>query len=331
MSRKTGNLGNGQYPNSRFTRVYFSKAADLNSLSQWLYNISGATFQDMSKSVLSIRMWPFDWFDELQPSMIRSTYMCVGREVSQIETYTLSNTTAPTMRFIVGTFRMEESTPTGTDAWRYHNAKYAVYCPMYGFIELDPRKIMWTDLTVEYAIDLHNGTADIYIVRQTDNTVIETRSCQIAVDLPIAANLNGEKVAASINAGLGTVGSLIGVGAGIATGNVLGAITAAGSTLSNAIGFQQAVSGPDVGGGLCGSGLGSYMGPMSCYMIRIMPRAAEPSGYAAQYGRPCCKQLTLSSLTGYTEVDSVHMEGFSTATQGEIDEIESLLKTGVIL
>ena len=48
-------------------------------------------------------------------------------------------------------------------------------------------------------------------------------------------------------------------------------------------------------------------------------------------GRPANYFSKLSELSGYTEIGAVHMDGFPNTTQPELDEIESLLKSGVIL
>ena len=48
-------------------------------------------------------------------------------------------------------------------------------------------------------------------------------------------------------------------------------------------------------------------------------------------GRPSNKTVRLSSCSGYTRVKDVHIEKISSATDDELNEIESLLKDGVII
>lgn len=43
------------------------------------------------------------------------------------------------------------------------------------------------------------------------------------------------------------------------------------------------------------------------------------------------KTVKLSSCTGYTRVKEIHLENISSATDDELNEIESLLKDGVII
>ena len=52
--------------------------------------------------------------------------------------------------------------------------------------------------------------------------------------------------------------------------------------------------------------------------------------YAHMVGRPSCIYALLSNIRGYFEVGSIHLENIDTATEGEYEEIESLLKSGVL-
>ena len=61
------------------------------------------------------------------------------------------------------------------------------------------------------------------------------------------------------------------------------------------------------------------------------PSILIPDNYSSLYGFPCGSTYKLSNLKGFTIVDRVHMDGFPNATLDEIEEIESILKSGVIL
>ena len=53
--------------------------------------------------------------------------------------------------------------------------------------------------------------------------------------------------------------------------------------------------------------------------------------YSAMYGLPLHIEDELENYTGFTIVSDVHLEGFGTATDDELDMIENQLKAGVIL
>ena len=54
------------------------------------------------------------------------------------------------------------------------------------------------------------------------------------------------------------------------------------------------------------------------------------SQYAAKWGKPDHDVRLLSTLSGFAQCESVYMTGISTATKTEIDEIERMLKSGVV-
>ena len=65
------------------------------------------------------------------------------------------------------------------------------------------------------------------------------------------------------------------------------------------------------------------------YLILISPRQALPSKQNEFIGYPSLITVQLTELSGYTEVQSIHLENIP-ATQEELAEIESLLEGGVI-
>lgn len=72
------------------------------------------------------------------------------------------------------------------------------------------------------------------------------------------------------------------------------------------------------------------MSVQSPYLIVERPRQSLAKGYNTFEGYPSNITSRLGDLSGYTAVESVHLEGIN-ATDSEISEIESLLKGGVIL
>ena len=53
--------------------------------------------------------------------------------------------------------------------------------------------------------------------------------------------------------------------------------------------------------------------------------------FAEIYGRPCKRYLKLGDLTGFTQCEDFHLEKFPNSLESELDEIDSLLREGVIL
>lgn len=78
------------------------------------------------------------------------------------------------------------------------------------------------------------------------------------------------------------------------------------------------------------SGNTGVLGIRRPYVVIKRPDMCNPEQYGKYNGRPCQMYLSLGSLSGYTEVQSIQLTGFS-ATNPELAEIAGLLKGGVIL
>ena len=78
------------------------------------------------------------------------------------------------------------------------------------------------------------------------------------------------------------------------------------------------------------NGNGGVLGVRRPYVIIKRPRMCNPAQYGQYNGRPSMMYLSLGQISGYTEVQEIHLTGFS-ATNPELAEISKLLKGGVIL
>ena len=62
----------------------------------------------------------------------------------------------------------------------------------------------------------------------------------------------------------------------------------------------------------------------------IVPPDTNSAAYWSAYGKPDHEMRYLYDLTGYAQIEQIHMRYMDTATKSEIDELETLLKSGVI-
>ena len=72
------------------------------------------------------------------------------------------------------------------------------------------------------------------------------------------------------------------------------------------------------------------MGIQVPYLLISIPKMSKPNNYGYYYGYPSNITYKLGNLSGYTEIGSIHLDGFY-CTNSELEEIESLLQGGVIL
>ena len=224
----------------------------------------------------------------------------------------------------------------------YHNfldyapyTKVELFLPFIGFETLDTDLVMGKTIKIRYIVDTYTGkcTAYVILVESGDETVIMTRDGQCGVPIQVCGGSGAELARNMLRANVNALTGIAATGRAMASMSPVGAAISAGSFLaSSAVGAMDAAHvGVHKGGQQ--TALTAGYGPLMAYLIYTRPTVAEPSSYAHNYGRPCGKTLTLNTLTGYTQVDTVHVEGsgFATATVGERDEIERLLKTGVLL
>lgn len=77
-------------------------------------------------------------------------------------------------------------------------------------------------------------------------------------------------------------------------------------------------------------GAGGMMGIQTPYLIIERPRQSVPANLNKFCGYPSNVNYKLFDLSGYTQVEYIHLDGF-TCTDAELKEIDALLKAGVIL
>ncbi len=191
-----------------------------------------------------------------------------------------------------------------------------IYLPYIGTHPLALDDIMGKTVHVVYHVDILSGACCAYV--QCDGTVLYSFIGQCSSSIPVTGN----DFTSVINGVLSIAGS---IGTMIATGGA-SAPMAAGTIASNAVNSLK----PQVEKSGAMSGTGGLLGIQVPYIILTRPRQALPAGQNALMGYPSFITRTLGSLSGYTEVESIHLEGIP-CTSEELTEIETLLQGGVIL
>lgn len=194
------------------------------------------------------------------------------------------------------------------------------YLPFVGIVDLDTNEIMDGTLNIKYRIDVLTGSclARLKATRGNYSAELYNFAGNCAVQLPIS----GGSYSGIIANAIGVAGS---IGATIATGGALAPVLV-GSAASSAVNSHVNVS----HSGSLGSNAGA-LGIMKPYLIITRPKPAEANNYSKFYGIPSNKTVRLSSCSGFTRVKDIHLEHISRATDDELNEIESLLKEGVII
>lgn len=213
-----------------------------------------------------------------------------------------------------GTLNVEEFWGAYLDYEPYTKAE--IFLPFIGVHQIAIDDIMNKPVHIKYHIDLLSGGCACEI--KCGGSVLYTFIGSCAVSIPVTGSdwtnlLNGVLSAASA------------IGTMVATGGA--AAPAAASTIASAA-VNSLKPSIEKSGSIAGAG-GLLAGKVPV-LILTRPRQALPGNQNKFTGYPAFITRSLGALSGYTEVHSIRLSGID-GTESEIDEIEELLKGGVIL
>lgn len=204
------------------------------------------------------------------------------------------------------------------NALDYDNTRISLFLPFIGIVPLDTNTVMGSQLSILYRVDVLTGTclAQVKVIKENSEAVLYTFQGNCSVQVPLTATTYTGMVGALLSG--------ISAGASIMTGNIVGAVSAG---LEGAMRAGTGLSGVRQSGTI-GANAGA-LGIRIPYVIITHPVSAMSDGFNTLEGLPSNELLNLSSVSGFTRVTFVHLENIP-ATMPEIEEIQTLLETGVI-
>lgn len=221
--------------------------------------------------------------------------------------------TSQYMSFDCGTFDVNEYYGNALD----YGAYTKIWCmlPFCGVHELKTDEVMDGSLSIRYNIDLVTGdcVACLLCNRHGLNSVLYQFDGNMSMQIP----LTGRDFATYY----GNIASgALGIGAGLATGNISGAVGSAMSIMMSKPQVHHA-------GNL--SNNHGFLGVTTPYLIIERPIQSYPANANAFYGYPCNQTKKLGDLSGYTEVEASVLN--IPCTDDEVALIREKLSDGVIL
>lgn len=194
--------------------------------------------------------------------------------------------------------------------------KCSIYLPFVGIRSIHTDDIMNSTVHVKYNIDILTGNLTAQI--KCGQSVLYKYPGNCKATVPVTSRVNDAML--SMVKGLG----------GIAAGGIMGGLAGAGTAaISAAVNVAFSKTHVNRSGDISGStGLLDDFVP---YLIIHRPVQSLAKTFKNNKGYPCNMSSVLSSLSGYTEVEYIHLTGISGATDTELQEIENLLKEGVII
>lgn len=225
----------------------------------------------------------------------------------------------------MGTYTFDEYWASALDYNPYTTIQ--LFLPYIGMVNLSPDDVMSKTIHVVYVCDVLTGqlNARVFVSTETGETLLYTFNGNFAINIPITGANYSEVYKAAIQGTVGLAKNFIGMGTGSAMGIMGSALDVvsdtANATSSAKIQYQNGSSMSLTSG---------YLAPQFCYVIISRPIQSLAKDYNKFVGYPSNITAKLSTLSGFTMVEDIHLENLS-ATDNEIDEIESLLKSGVII
>lgn len=196
--------------------------------------------------------------------------------------------------------------------------KVSIFLPFIGIVPLNTADVMRSTISVKYTVDVITGAclAEVSVSRDSGGGILYTYGGSAIVTYPVSSGSYVGAVQAALSTAIG-IGSAIATGGaslGASAGMVLGGLSHAKTQVQHSGQF---------------SGCSGAMGGKKPYLIISRPQTRTPSKIAEYEGIPTNSIHKLSYCSGFTKVKEVHIMS-KTAYDNEIQEIESLLKTGVI-
>ena len=306
-------------------------------------------------SIISLTAYPFA-LDTLVPKT--STTIYFGQYDSHFSAFSLTKSSfkidwgTVTIPFFWGSF-LDYSPYT----------KIQLYLPWgVGFVSIDPNEVVpWSRKNTFNKADFVNGTIRVITNIELDKgacvpnivgnngRVIGSFGGVVGKQVPVTGSDNSARILAMISAA---------VSSSAAIGTSAGGTLAAGKNLAYGKGMSMAERAE--GGAIIGnyksyvgntvqslsnalssppsypragtfSDATSTLGYQYPYLIISRPSQSVPQQYGRFMGYPSnIFHAHLGEVRGYTEVSSIHLENI-TATANELDELESILKGGVLL
>lgn len=201
--------------------------------------------------------------------------------------------------------------------------KAMIFLPFIGFRPINVNEIMGGTVYVKYYIDMFTGASVCFVKIANDlcnSSVLYTYECNVASQLPITST-DYHSVINSLITSSASLATAIAMPNPITIGNALG-----NTAMTSSLGQST----PDVQtSGQLNPNTG-VMGHNKPYIALHFPVQSVPAGFVNQNGYPSSVNTMLGNLSGYTEVDKIHLN-ISGAYEDDLNELTKLLKEGIIL
>ena len=342
------------YTQAFFSQQYIVNTAQLYEISNALYDTTaGGLFEDIKKGlemygdsviddIQGCMFFPFD-VSQVITNVSPQPYIYFGGYKFDMQS-NVKKIVYPNGFYDFGTVHISRTFGTYRDYEPY--SKLYVYLPYIGWQQLDIARYLDKDVNTRYYFDTRTGTT--LAILTANSVMVDYFNGQCGVSMPVTLTDFSRYAQTQIQTLLGAnqkssgglAGSFAsGVGQGLVESGAISAGTFAGASLgvgamvqgvktvyglsqNNINNFNKTVGGSS-------SMLNQFLPQECCFLFEIQDADASP--YHAQLqGLPSNASGSLSSFSGYLEVDTVNLH-CPYATASEKAEIVRLLQGGVYI
>ena len=204
--------------------------------------------------------------------------------------------------------------------------KLSIFLPYIGFVPLTPDDCMRGKIGVQYTVDILSGSivAQIrcYSNQGADGHVLYSFTGSCACDCPVTQGQYTNAVLGMLQVASGVAGA---IGSGMA-GSVGGVMAGVGMAANAAISMAK----PEISRSGSFGGSGGLMAQQTPYLIMTSPKMCTPRDQNIYVGYPAFVTVDLSTVRGFAQIDVNHYDNMPCTAQ-EVEELDNILKTGVIL
>lgn len=296
--------------NTGFIKLFNPSAANLSALAAYLW---GSFDMDSFKSIYNN---PIDCIIALsvvpvQPTVDEAAIISLGNVATNVSAAVISD------QFVIldcGSLDINEFWGAYLDYDPY--TKCEIYLPYIGVQDIDINDIMGKTIQLKYYIDVLSGACVAMLKAGPD--VLYNWSGQCAAEVPITSTGFGSVFQTALSAA-NSIGETI--------VNALSGIPQNVAQVATSV-FNGARSKVHKSGSI--GSMAGHMGIQKPYLIITRPVQSVPENLDQLQGYPSNITAVLGDLSGYTVIDTVYLADIP-ATASELDEIEQLLKGGIII
>lgn len=329
LDNSIGGGGDGVYDDNSSDTIDLPNIdlLNINSISNTKF-FSCYKMTPLQLSALGTELWSSNFFTQLSNTVLKPTDFIVSLNMIPIEVPStnklikagtillngamggLINTQF--VRLNCGSLEIKKKWGGAID----YQTEVSLFLPFIGEVNLNANEVIGATLTIFYTIDIMSGNciASVKVVKGSLNAILYQYNGNVASNYAITSQDYAN-----------VFGSMLQLAVGVASGGVSGGA----STIATVGATSNMLSGANVHRTGNVSASSGFMGIKKPYLILSRPIQSLPEDYNTFRGYVSNITLTLSECSGFTKVAEIHLENIP-ATSSELDELDGLLKAGVV-